>query len=188
VPPDLRRQKHKGGAKLNFLTKIENVVEKCNRWLLVVIITEVSVLISLQVLLRYVFHLPLHFVEEILTLSAVWLYMLGNVNASREESHINARILEIFSEKPRYVAKVRMLAAILSIIVTIFLMYWSYQYMLYSIKKAKVSQIIGYPMIIMESSMIICMIPMFIYSVRDFFRYLNRLRAPEAAEQAEGGK
>lgn len=153
-----------------------------------VIITGVAALISLQVLLRYVFHLPLHFVEELLTLFAVWLYMLGNVNASREESHINARILEIFSDKPRYISGLRMFAALFSIVVTIFLTYWSYEFMLYSIKKGKISQILGYPMIIMECSMFICMVPMLAYSVRDFFVYLKKFRNSEPVEQEEGGQ
>lgn len=79
----------------------------------------------------------MHFLEETLTLLSVWLYLLGNINASRNELHINARILEIFSDNPKYTNTLRIMSSMLSVIVTIWLTYWSYDFLLYSIKREK---------------------------------------------------
>lgn len=46
-----------------------------------------------QILMRCIFHLPLVWLDETIVFAAIWLYMLGFANASREDSQITARIL-----------------------------------------------------------------------------------------------
>lgn len=157
---------------MSLLSKAERKLKTFNDIALVFLMTVIASLIFIQVLFRYILHIPMHFVEEILILAAVWLYLLGSVNASREESHINARVLEIFIGKVKNIYLIRMLAAVLTIIVTGWLTYWSYDFFLYSLKRWKISQVIGYPMIIMESAMLICFIFIFIYSIKEMYSYL----------------
>ena len=84
---------------MSFMSGVEKKIKTFNDIALIFLMTVIALLIFIQVLFRYVLHIPMHFVEEILILAAVWLYLLGSVNASREESHINARVLEIFIGK-----------------------------------------------------------------------------------------
>ena len=157
----------------------ERKIKIFNDFVLIFLMTMIAMLIFVQVAFRYILHIPMHFVEETLTLAAVWLYLFGSVNASRNELHINARVLEIFIKEDKGIYFVRTLSSVLTIIVTGWLMYWSYDFFLYSLKRGKISQIIGYPMIIMESAMIICFILIFIYSIREFFSYLKKYRESE---------
>lgn len=154
------------------MSGIEKKIKTFNDIALIFLMTVIALLITIQVLFRYVLHIPMHYVEEILTLAAVWLYLLGSVNASREESHINARVLEIFIAKDKYIYLIRMLSAILTTIVTAWLAYWSYDFFMYSLKKWKISQVIGYPMIIMESAMLICFVFIVIYTIKEAYLYL----------------
>lgn len=157
---------------MSLMSGIEKKVKTFNDIALIFLMTVIALLITIQVLFRYVLHIPMHYVEEILTLAAVWLYLLGSVNASREESHINARVLEIFIAKDKHIYLIRMLSAILTTIVTAWLAYWSYDFFMYSLKKWKISQVIGYPMIIMESAMLICFIFIVIYTIKEAYLYL----------------
>jgi len=156
---------------MTLLLTIERYLEKCNRWLLVVLMTLIAALITLQVLFRYILSLPMHSTEEILTFCAVWVYLLGSVNASRKESHINARILEVFCTRPEQVRRIRAIAAAISSAVLVWLTYWSYDFLLYSIKRWKLSTVIHYPMVYMECAMFICMVLMLGYSVAECVRY-----------------
>lgn len=161
---------------MSFMSGVEKKIKTFNDIALIFLMTVIALLIFIQVLFRYVFHIPMHFVEEILILAAVWLYLLGSVNASREESHINARVLEIFIGKVKNIYLIRMLSAALTAIVTGWLTYWSYDFFLYSLKRWKISQVLGYPMIIMESAMLICFIFIFIYSIKEMFSYFEKYK------------
>ena len=54
-----------------------------------------------QVITRYVLEIPVMGLEESLLYPTMWLYMLGAVNASRENTHIRANVLEIFLSTKR---------------------------------------------------------------------------------------
>lgn len=168
---------------MTTIRMIERYLGKYNKWLLVFLMTFIAALITLQVILRYILHLPMHFAEEILTFCAVWVYLLGAVNASREESHINARILEIFCNRPAQVKAIRVIAAAASTAVFVWLDYWSYDFLLYSIKRAKVSQILGYPLILTECAMFLCVTLMAIYTFSEFVCYC--LKKTEIKEEGE---
>ena len=161
---------------MSFMSGVEKKIKTFNDIALIFLMTVIALLIFIQVLFRYVFHIPMHFVEEILILAAVWLYLLGSVNASREESHINARVLEIFIGKVKNIYLIRMLSAALTAIVTGRFTYWSYDFFLYSLKMWKISLVLGYPMIIMESAMLICFIFIFIYSIKEMFSYFEKYK------------
>ena len=161
---------------MSFMSGVEKKIKTFNDIALIFLMTVIAWLIFIQVLFRYVLHIPMHFVEEILILAAVWLYLLGSVNASREESHINARVLEIFIGKVKNIYLIRMLSAALTVMVTGWLTYWSYDFFLYSLKRWKISQVLGYPMIIMESAMLICFIFIFIYSIKEMFFYFKKYK------------
>ena len=68
-------------------------VDKLQDALLVVLITTVSLLVFVQVVLRYVFHAPLMGIEELLLFPTTWLFMIGAVKASSEKTQIVARVL-----------------------------------------------------------------------------------------------
>jgi TRAP-type C4-dicarboxylate transport system permease small subunit len=118
-----------------------------------------------------VFHLPVHFLDEILALLSVWLYLLGALNASIEEKHINARILEVFSHKIRFISGIRLISAVISIAISSWLTYYAYDFLCYSIRKGKLSLILKYPLVIMESAVFICFAPMVVFAVAEAYKY-----------------
>ncbi len=165
-----------------LMSRVEKKIKTFNDIALIFLMTAIALLIFIQVVFRYVLRIPMHFVEETLILAAVWLYLLGSVNASREELHINARVLEIFIGKVKNIYFIRMLSSVLTVIVTGWLTYWSYDFFLYSLKRGKVSQVIGYPMIIMECAMLICFIFIFIYSISELYSYFLKFKNKSLAE------
>lgn len=154
-----------------LLCEIDRITGKYLRYFLIVLMVGVSFLVVLQVFLRYVLRMPMQSTEEVLMLVSVWLYYVGAVNASREEGHINARILEIFSDKVRYICSLRLISACISVVVTLWLSYWAYDFLQYSIRRAKISMILKYPLVLVESALFICMVPMFIYACAETYRY-----------------
>lgn len=58
--------------------------------ILTVLICVVALGQFVQVITRYVLEIPVMGLEESLLYPTMWLYMLGAVNASRENTHIRA--------------------------------------------------------------------------------------------------
>ncbi|MET4102961.1 TRAP-type C4-dicarboxylate transport system permease small subunit [Roseovarius sp. MBR-78] len=75
-----------------------------------------------QVIMRYVLQVPVMGLEETMLYPTLWLYILGSVNASRENTHIRANVLEIFVKTERGHTILAILGEIISLIVGLWLL------------------------------------------------------------------
>ena len=71
-------------------------MERFYKYGLTLLISSVALLEFVQVMLRYVFQQPMMGLEEVLLYPTLWLYFLGSVNASREDTQIKANVLDVF--------------------------------------------------------------------------------------------
>jgi len=142
---------------------------------LTVIITLISFLAMLQVVYRYILHWPGHYLDELLVFFSVWLYFLGSLNASIEEKHINARMLEIFFDKLRAIATIRFIGATVSIFVAGWLSYWAYDFLLYSLKKGKITVVLKFPTTMYEAAAFLCFVPMTLFACIEAWKYLQMI-------------
>ena len=79
-----------------------------------------------QVITRYVLQIPVMGLEETMLYPTLWLYILGAVNASRENTHIRANVLEIFLKTPRQHTVLAVIGEVLSLIIGIWLTTWAW--------------------------------------------------------------
>jgi len=140
----------------------------------------ITVLVFVQVILRYVLRAPLMGIEEILLFPTVWLFMLGGVNASSQRTQIVCRVLEIFFKTRRPVAFIRLAGSVISVIVAAWLTYWAYDYFLYALRVPRVSATLYIPLIYAESAVFFCMILMTFYTGLEARYYGALVGKPEA--------
>lgn len=69
---------------MTILESISQKTSKILRVILTIDITLIAVLAFAQVIFRYILNWPGHFIDELISLCAVWLYFMGSVNASVE--------------------------------------------------------------------------------------------------------
>lgn len=154
-----------------------NLIEKkfsiILEWVLIVFVNAIAILMFIQVIFRYFLNIQVNYIEEILAIPGIWFYILGSVYASKKEEHLNARIIEIFFKKIKSIAKLRAITASISLIVCGWLIYWSYDLLKYSIKVKKLSTILNYRMSILEVSLFVGFIFMFIYTLFEFNKYIK---------------
>jgi TRAP-type C4-dicarboxylate transport system permease small subunit len=81
--------------------KIWNGLLHLQRWFMIVAGCFVTVLVFIEVLLRYVFGSPLFGVEELVCLIAMWLYFIGASYGAYERSHIKAELVHLWFQTPR---------------------------------------------------------------------------------------
>ncbi|RDE18392.1 TRAP transporter small permease [Motiliproteus coralliicola] len=130
-----------------------------------------------QVITRYVLEVPVMGLEESLLYPTLWLYVLGAVNASRENTHIRANVLEIFLSTERQAILLATLGEILSLIVGCWLTYWAWDFTKYSWRVWKESPTLYIPTFYVDVALVIGMTLMMLYTAVHLFGHLRSLFA-----------
>ncbi|MEG2183502.1 MAG: TRAP transporter small permease subunit [Cloacibacillus sp.] len=159
-----------------FLQKVDNVIENIMKIILPTLITLIAILMTLQVILRYCLHMPMQSVEELILVPSLWLYFLGSIQATRKESHMNARLLEIYTNKLSHIAIIRSLSALGGVIISSWLTYWAYDLLKYSLRMKKTSMVLGFRLTIVECMPFICFALMTVYMFFELIRYYKMAR------------
>lgn len=146
------------------------------RYALALLICLVALAQFTQVITRYVLEIPVMGMEELMMYPILWLYMLGAVNASRENTHIRANVLDVFIKSPRKLAIFAILADVLSIIVLLWLTYWAWDFTRYIIKVWKESPTLYLPTFYADISLIICLISMTLFTAWHIARLIKNLK------------
>ena len=133
----------------------------------------IPVIVVVQVLLRYVFKAPLMGIEELLFFPTIWLYMLGGANASQQRNHIECGILTLYIKKPRSMMIFKIVKNTVAVIVSIWLLYWSFWLFRYSLNLWKTSDLLYIPMFFLESAPFIGLLLMTIYAIIELFDHVK---------------
>jgi TRAP-type C4-dicarboxylate transport system permease small subunit len=152
-------------------------MERFFRYTLTVLISIVALMEFYQVLMRYVFEIPVMGLEELLVYPTLWLYFLGSVNASREDTQIKANVLDVFLKTDRTKLIVRVIADGMALIVALWLTYWAWDYFRYALRVWKESPTLYIPTFYAECAFFIGMVLMSAYAVWYLFKNLKRLAA-----------
>ena len=146
-------------------------MEKFFKYILPLLISIVAVMQFYQVLMRYVFELPVMGLDELVVYPTLWLYLLGSVNAAREDTQIKANVLDVFLKTDRSRLVVRVIADLMSVIISCWLTYWAWDYFLYAKRVWKESPTLYIPTFWAECSLFIGLALMTAYSA--WYLYKN---------------
>ncbi|MCG6931374.1 MAG: TRAP transporter small permease subunit [Desulfofustis sp.] len=139
-------------------------MERFFKYTLTVLISTVAAMEFYQVVMRYILELPVMGLEELLVYPTLWLYFLGSVNASREDTQIKANVLDVFLKTDRAKLIVRVIADLLSLIVAGWLTFWAYDYFRYALRVWKESPTLYIPTFYAECALFIGLVLMTFYA------------------------
>lgn len=142
-------------------------------WFIIVNLIAISALVCAQVVMRYVFRMPLMGIEELCYFPTVWLYLGAAVKASAEKGQLVARVLEIFIHKQKTTCLMRAFAAVLSCAILCWLTYWGYDLLKYSLRVDKLTDTLFIRWLYIEASVFISFILMLFYTVVELIDYYN---------------
>ncbi|EAR60115.1 TRAP transporter small permease [Neptuniibacter caesariensis] len=128
-----------------------------------------------QVITRYVLEVPVMGLEESLLYPTLWLYMLGAVNASRENTHIRANVLEIFLKTPKQHVVLAIVAEVVSLVVGCWLTYWAWRFTKYSWRVWKESPTLYIPTFYVDIALVVGMVLMMIYTAYHLVQHVRSL-------------
>lgn len=132
-----------------------------------------------QVITRYILEIPVMGLEESLLFPTLWLYVLGSVNASRENTHIRANVLEIFLKTERQHQILAAVGEVISLIIGLWLMYWAWDFAKYSLRVWRESPTLYLPTFWVDCALVIGLALMMIFTVMHLVSHLRIIFSKE---------
>lgn len=148
-------------------------MDKFASYLLTALICAVAGGQFVQVITRYVLEVPVMGLEESMVYPTMWLYILGAVNASREDTHIRANVLEIFLTTEKAHAVLAIIAEVISIIVGLWLLSWAWDFTRYSLRVWKESPTLFIPTFYSDVALCVGMVLMIIFTSRHLLNHIR---------------
>lgn len=150
-------------------------MERFFRYALTALISLVALFQFVQVLTRYVFEMPVMGLEEMALIPTIWLYVLGSVNASREDTQIRANVLEIFLKTDRNRALLQAFSDLISIVISVWMTWWAWKYFSYALRVWKETPTLYIPTFTYESALFIGLVLMTLFTCWHLLRNLRYL-------------
>lgn len=130
-----------------------------------------------QVITRYLLEIPVMGLEETMLYPTMWLYILGAVNASREDTHIRANVLEIFLGTERARTILAVIGEVLSLVIGLWLLSWAWDFTKYSGRVWKESPTLYIPTFYSDVALFMGMVLMMAYTAWHLFCHVRSLIA-----------
>lgn len=104
------------------MNKVSDALNRLSEWALVVFLSAMTLAVFLEILFRYVFHLPLFWTEEFARYCLVWSSLLGATVAFKRGEHIAVTFL--LDRLPPRSRRVLGFAAELSVVAILAVILW----------------------------------------------------------------
>ncbi|SLN12879.1 2,3-diketo-L-gulonate TRAP transporter small permease protein YiaM [Roseovarius litorisediminis] len=151
-------------------------MDNFTKYLLTGLICVVALGQFVQVITRYILQIPVMGLEETMAYPTIWLYIFGAVNASRENTHIRANVLEIFLKTERQHTILAILGEVISLIVGMWLLTWAWDFTRYAWRVWKESPTLYIPTFYSDVALVVGLALMMLYTAGHLVRHINTLR------------
>lgn len=136
----------------------------------------IALALSYGIFARAILEEPVFGLEELILISAMWLYMLGAVLASRERSHLRADFVQVLTDNPKIIASFQMLATLISLFMAVMFFTWSWDLLAWGLKKGQATTVLQIPWYLSQASLFVASILLIVYLVRDLVNDITDLR------------
>lgn len=133
-----------------------------------------------QVITRYVLQVPVMGLEETMMYPTLWLYIFGAVNASRENTHIRANVLEIWLKTDRQHTILAIIGEIISLAVGMWLLSWAWDFTRYAWRVWKESPTLYIPTFYSDVALLVGLTLMMIYTAWHLLGHVRSLNKGSA--------
>ncbi|MCB2148390.1 MAG: TRAP transporter small permease subunit [Deltaproteobacteria bacterium] len=154
-----------------FFTATDHFIDKGASALIIIGGVLVALTVVLQVILRYIFKVPLFGLEEFSRLIAVWVYFLGAIFGTKWDSHVQGDVAGRLFRTGRSRAVIKALAWIISLFVCFLFLYHSATYSLWLYGTGERTTGLWWPRIYSVGSMLFGAFFMTIYSTANVIKY-----------------
>lgn len=130
-----------------------SVLIHIQRALIVITGAIVTVLMTVQIVTRYVFGFSIYGIEEAMSFFAIWLYFMGSAHGAWDRGHISADLVDVLFRPGKVQQALRVLASALTVVICAWMTTWAAQYLINSIQRNLTSLEVGVPLAWVNAAM-----------------------------------
>lgn len=162
------------------------------RFVLAIDVLVVVLLIFANTISRYIFKSSFIWVEEILTICAMWMYFIGAVLGAEEESHIKGDLISTSIKNPKVKKWFIVAVSAVTFISCLFFVYWAVVYCKTQVLLKMTTQYLHLPKITSQFAVGFGMVGMAFYWLFHLLRNITRKptdfirNEPEGLEKEDG--
>lgn len=114
-----------------------------------------SIIVIVQIVVRYFLLVPMHGLEEIAVYAAVWTYFIGGAYGAYERSHISASLMEMMIAGESARNWIKVLANAITVVVAVWTTVWTFKYFQWSLQLEPKSLELQAPLYWVHASMFV---------------------------------
>ena len=159
--------------------KFGRAVPKVTEYVMVTMSIVIFSLIFVMVLFRYVFHINLYGMEELILIAAWWLYFAGGSYGSYERSHIMVDFVDEKIKNKMALAKLMIIRSVCTTILSAALTYFSVEFVIWSIQENATTAVLHWSVAYSQIAIVVGFLLMtfysFYYTIKDI-KDLNAIK------------
>jgi len=152
---------------MQLLKKIDSGLYALFNVLIVVTSLLMTGLVFFLVLARYLFGSAMIGTLEMATISALWLYMLGAIVASRNSEHLTVDFLEQTISSATLRASYEVIRSLIVFGLSIFVLWLAKDMLDWALKRPQTTPALEWPLLWQQASMLVATVFFVIYGLRD---------------------
>lgn len=164
---------------MEALKKADRVLQLIEDQILVITGTAVGLMIMVNAACRFL-KIDWFGSEELTLFVAFWLYFVGSACAARENTHISADMLSLFTSNKKVQSIVGIIKNTISLAMCAVFTYWCFNYVSWQFNLGAKSISYKIPVVIATVSILFCFTLWTLYLLRDLVRSVKSLRTKEA--------
>ncbi len=172
-----------------FQKKVFRAVDKATQWVIVITGGALILLMTFYVFSRYILKINFRGFEEIALFVALWLYFAGCANASREQSHISATMVNLFVKNKTVIDGLTVFQRIVGIGIVALLTYLCIDFMAFNMSIGTKTTLLKIPMYCYHGALVVGFLLMlifdFCYLIDSIMTFVNDLKGTAGKENME---
>jgi TRAP-type C4-dicarboxylate transport system permease small subunit len=133
--------------------------------------------VSAMAIMRYVFESDLYGAEELILISAFWLYFLGASYASQQRKHIRAEVFSAYCKSETINLLVKALAEVITLGLSMLYTFWAVEFIQRSIESGGVSPVWRIPLVTVHISILLGFAMITLYSAVDLQQTVKKINS-----------
>ena len=171
---------------MKLLKKADQALNRVQNWILVITGTAITAMILVNAACRFL-QIDWFGSEELTMFVAFWLYFVGSACASREDTHISADMLALFTEDPKARAVAGIVKNVISVVMCAVFTYWCFNYVSWQMSLGAKSSAYKLPIVISTIPILLSFALWVLNLIRDLMRNIRSLTGG-AAQTEKGGE
>lgn len=158
------------------------VLVKTQKLFLLIASVIITIALFLAVIFRYILKIDLFGIEELLIIPTFTLYFIAAAQASYEQNHIAADLLESYLGSEKIKQLVNVLNSLVILIVCVILTYWNIQNVMWIYQQGAKTSGWGIPLVIPHTIVLIGFVLMTLHTLIHLLNYIKLFKQSHIKE------